>query len=170
VESLPPGFGPETLPREARVAAETLGLPGDAATVLDFPVRHFHAHRQEILEWMVARRRQHPPDLVFAPASSDLHQDHAVIHQEAVRGFRGRVLLGYELPWNNRTFTQSCGIALREEHVTAKIRALASYHSQAHRPYIQDAVIRGWAMTRGVTFNVPFAEAFEALQITIPLP
>src|ERR687884_1038408 len=64
-KSLPPGFPPDTLAREVREATGVIGLPEEALVVHDFEVRSFPAHRQEILELLIALWEEWPPDAVF---------------------------------------------------------------------------------------------------------
>jgi len=167
-ESLPAGLPPDTLVHECRESGRRLGLPDDALTILDHPVRRFPEHRQAILEHMVAVRREFSPDLVLAHASTDVHQDHQVIHNEAVRAFKQTTILGYELPWNNVAFTSSCVVEIDEADLGAKLHALDAYASQRHRTYAKADVIRGLAAVRGATVGRPFGEAFEVVRWVLP--
>ena len=73
-------------------------------------------------------------------------------------------MLGYELPWNNLTFTSHVFVILGEEHITLKMRALEEYESQKGRPFACAEFIRNWANVRGTQIGVPYAEAFEAIR------
>src|SRR5262245_27730455 len=84
-KSLPEGLPADTLANECKKATAVLGIPSDHITLFDFEVRVFPKHRQEILEEMVALNKKIKPDLVFIPAEADIHQDHGVIHTEALR-------------------------------------------------------------------------------------
>ncbi len=161
-ESVPPQFPRDVLITESRAAADILGV--SRLEVRRFPVRHFPAHRQEILEDLIKLRTELRPDLVVMPCRTDVHQDHQVIASEATRAFKGTTLLGYELPWNNLVFAAQALIALSAEDLDAKTRALAAYRSQAHREYVRPEVIMGWARMRGVAIGTQFAEAFEVIR------
>ena len=163
-QSLPTGMPPDTLINEVREAHSEMGIPLENLIVLDFPVRNFDSRRQEILEYLVLRKNELQPDLVLVPASTDVHQDHQVICQEARRAFKTTSLLGYELPWNNYNFHSTALVPLEARHVLRKIKALQAFQSQAHRPYADEAFIRGWMRGRGVTAGVNSAEAFEVLR------
>jgi len=169
--SVPAGPPPTTLRDEFLASAATYGLADDAVTVLDYPVRHFPAHRQEILEELVALRSRLRPDLVIAPASVDVHQDHRTVHTEAVRAFKGVTLWGYDLPWNDTDgFRAQVFVALTPEHLAAKRRALDAYRSQADRPYFAPGYVESLARTRGVQVGFALAEAFELVRAPWPLP
>ena len=126
-ESLPAGWAPDTLDRECRAAAECLGLPHGSLEILDYPVRRFPALRQEILEHLVAVQRSWNPDLVFVNSTTDIHQDHATMTQEALRAFKKSTILGYELPWNNIQFNAQSLVGLQEVNMSAKIAAVRAY-------------------------------------------
>lgn len=165
--SLPEGFPPDTLAGEVARATGGLGIPSDHLLVYDYPVRHFPAHRQEILEELVALRRRLAPDLVLVPCRSDVHQDHQVIAREGIRAFKNTTLLGYELPWNTLEFPSTALVVLEPRHLEAKLRALAEYASQQHRPYMRRELAEGLARVRGQQANAEFAEALEVIRWVI---
>ena len=167
-ESLPTGLPPDTLVHECRESARRLGLPQEALRILDFPVRRFPEHRQAILEELVAVRREFQPDLVVTHTSTDVHQDHQVVSQEAVRAFKQTTVLGSELPWNNLSFAPQCLVEIGKVDLEAKIHALSAYASQRHRAYSDADVIRGLARVRGASAGVKYAEAFEVVRWVLP--
>ena len=101
-ESVPAGFPADELKMEFLSAMESYGIPAEQLILFDFQVRHFPAHRQEILEELVRLNRRIVPDLVLAPSLHDVHQDHHTIAEEAIRAFKRTSILGYEEPWNNQ--------------------------------------------------------------------
>ena len=159
-ESLPEGMAPGTLRAEVLRATKVLGIPAARVSVLDFPVRHLAEWRQDVLEHLVALNRSLEPDIVFCPTRDDLHQDHEVVAAEAMRAFKARTILGYEMPWNNITFDANMLVTLEERDVDLKVSALAEYESQRHRPYVTERFIRGLSHSRGVTIGQEYAEAF----------
>ena len=163
--SLSPGLPPNTLAEECRQATLLLGIKPENVFLFDYEVRHFASRRQEILEQLVVLNKTIQPDLVFTPCSTDIHQDHAVIHAEAMRAFKNTSVLGYELPWNQSQFSISYFSVLTPEQVMKKITALKAYASQAHRNYMQEDFIASLAKVRGVQANTAFAEAFEVHRI-----
>jgi LmbE family N-acetylglucosaminyl deacetylase len=163
-ESVPAGFPRDVLRRESRAAAARLGIPADNWRLYSFRVRHFPERRQDILEELVRLRRTINPDLLLVPATTDIHQDHQVICQEALRAFKHETVLGYELPMNTVTFKHACFIRLDEQHLRRKIESLACYESQAFRAYAEESFVRGLARVRGVQAGVEYAEAFEVVR------
>lgn len=164
-KSLPDGLATDTLAKECGKATSVLGIHADHVKLFDFEVRVFPRHRQEILEELVALNKMIAPDLVFIPAVADIHQDHGVIHMEALRAFKNCSLLGYELPWNHPPFTSPYFINLTEKHVSIKAEALKQYQSQSHRNYMSEDFVRSLARVRGVQANTEFAEAFEVYRL-----
>ncbi|MDP4261560.1 MAG: PIG-L deacetylase family protein [Bacteroidota bacterium] len=164
-KSLAPGLPPDTLARECKKATSVLGIPAANITLFDFEVRTFPNVRQEILEEMVKLGRKIKPDLVFIPSATDIHQDHGVIHTEALRAFKNCSLLGYELPWNHAQFNSTFFINLSGTDIVKKAGALKVYLSQAHRNYMQEDFITSLARVRGVQANTQYAEAFEVYKL-----
>jgi LmbE family N-acetylglucosaminyl deacetylase len=166
-ESVPDGWDRDVLKREVRAAIAVLGIPEERFTLFDFPVRHFPAHRQEILEQLVALRRSIDPQIVFMPAMSDMHQDHEVVAREGLRAFKHATLLGYELPMNTISFQHACFIRIEERHLAVKMRHAAAYESQAFRSYLQPDFIAALARVRGLQIDRPAAEAFEVIRTVV---
>jgi LmbE family N-acetylglucosaminyl deacetylase len=164
-KSLPPGLPADTLAHECRKATGMLGIPADHVTLFDFEVRNFPNLRQEILEELVQLNKKIKPDTVFIPSATDIHQDHGVMHTEALRAFKNTSLLGYELPWNHSQFQSTFFIELTREAINRKILALKAYQSQAGRNYMQEDFILSLAKVRGVQANTELAEAFEVYKL-----
>lgn len=165
--SVPAGYPEDVLERECRACTSALGLAPEAVDVQLYPVRHFPAHRQAILEELVALRREFQPDLVLMPSSFDTHQDHRTVYEEGFRAFKQATLLGYELPQNLISFDNSAFVGLSEAHLERKITALACYESQLFRSYAHPDFIRSLARVRGVQCDAPYAEAFELIRLVI---
>ena len=129
--------------------------------VLDFPVRRFNEHRQEILDTMIRFNRDLQPDMVFIPSAHDIHQDHSTIAAEGLRAFKRKTILAYEAPWNNYTFNNQAFSCVEEEDVLRKINAIHCYESQAGRDYISEEFTRALLKTHGVQIGEKYAEVFE---------
>ena len=97
----------ERYPSLANEAAASGKIMGVTHEILGFYTRQFPRDRQEILQVLCDHSRLHSYELVFTPATTDLHQDHGVVTAEALRAFRNCTLLGYELPWNNLEIERS---------------------------------------------------------------
>ena len=72
-----------------------LGVPRDRVIVEQFITREFPAARQEILEYLLKLRREFKPEIVFTHSQADIHQDHNVVTDEALRAYRGTTVLGF---------------------------------------------------------------------------
>ena len=130
-------------------ACSELGIGSAQVNVLDHRVRRFSEKRQLILDKMISVRDSFRPQLVLCPSLGDVHQDHCVVAQEAVRAFKRTCLLSYELPWNNLSFGNQLGVRLTEDQVMKKARAIGRYKSQSARDYMQEDYIIAAAKTRG---------------------
>ena len=162
--SVPPEFPSNILETEVKAATKKLGIAPERLLIFPYPVRHFAARRQEILEDLVALNRRIQPDLVIMPPTHDLHQDHTTVASEGLRAFKQRSILCYELPWNNLNFATQCFAALSPAQLERKIEALDCYASQKHRNYLSAEFVRGLALTRGVQIGQLYAEAFEVVR------
>jgi LmbE family N-acetylglucosaminyl deacetylase len=162
--SVPGHLPKDILITEVKKATKMLGIHPDNLILYNYAVRTFNFHRQEILQNLIELKKEIQPDLIFIPSLTDLHQDHQTIAHEALRAYKDKSILSYELPWNNLSFNTTCFVKLTEENVISKINAMAQYESQKHRPYANEQFIRGLATTRGVQIGVSFAEVFEVVR------
>jgi len=163
-KSLPKGADPDTLKNELQEALTSLGLKKQQRIIYNYPVRDFPRHRQAILDDMIRLKRKINPDLVLMPCFNDTHQDHLTVAQEGFRAFKDRSILGYEIPWNNKTFETQSFVLLEPRHIEAKIKALKCYKSQLGRFYANPEFIRSLATTRGTQIGARYAEAFEVIR------
>ena len=164
-KSLPEGFPPDTLAREVREATAAIGLPPESLVTHDFEVRTFPERRQDILELLIALAHEWWPDAVFLPSVNDIHQDHQVVAAEGIRAFKRTTVLGYEIPWNNLSFSLGAYIALERDHVERKVAALGCYASQQHRNYANPEHIWTRARTHGINIGRDYAEVFEVYRV-----
>src|SRR5215203_724170 len=121
-QSLPADLPSDTLAVECKEATKALGIQN--VILFDFTVRRLLFHRQEILEELIQLNKNLQPQTVFIPAQNDVHQDHQVIYAEGLRAFKNCNVLGYELPWNNFSFSPTFFEKLDESHLKAKQLAL----------------------------------------------
>jgi len=166
--SVPKGFPEDVLKIECKKATNILGIKPENVILLEYEVRTFPLHRQEILDDMIALNRQIKPELVLVPSSNDIHQDHQVIYAEALRAFKKNASIwGYEHPWNNLTFTTDIFVKLEKRHIKKKIEAMKQYESQNFRPYFDEKYIKALAYMRGTQVDYPFAETFELIRLLV---
>ena len=163
-KSVPKEFPDDVLRREVRDATRALGIPESHLRIGDFEVRDFPQHRQRLLDSMIRLRDEIRPDVVYLPSVHDIHQDHATVHAEGLRAFKGTTMLGYEVPWNNLVFETTAFVRLDERHVAKKVAALACYRSQAGRPYANEETVRAQARLRGTQAGCRFAETFQVIR------
>ena len=145
-------------------ASAVLGINGPWSVMLDFPNKRLPEYRQDILneldEYVHADH-----DLVLVPARSDTHQDHGTVTAEAIRVFKRTTILGYEHAQNTvGTAIWNALVALEPEHVDRKLAHARAYRSQAHKPYMNEAYIRGVLALHGMQAGVDAAEAFEVIR------
>lgn len=164
-ESVPDGFPKDILKTEVKNATLKLGIKIENLLIYNYEVRKLNYVRQEILEELIRLRKQIDPDLVFLPSLNDIHQDHSTVAQEGLRAFKQKTILGYELIWNNLTFSTSCFVQLNQVHIRKKCDALKEYASQQHRDYISEEFVQSLAKARGVQIGSQYAEAFEVIRL-----
>lgn len=166
-ESLPDGSEPSRLRDECHASLDEMGIAPENRTIFSYPVRMLSYHRQEVLEKMVELGRKLNPDWILVPSGADLHQDHSTVYHEALRAFKHKTILGYELPWNHITFSASAFVTLERRHLDAKWQALTKYESQLelNRPYFTPEFMDSLARVRGLQVKSAWAEAFELIRI-----
>lgn len=166
-ESLPKGMRKDTLKREYWNVVDKIGFPKNRCKIFDFRVRHLPEKRQEILDELIALRKDLTPDLVIGPSINDMHQDHQVVAHEMLRAFKiSSGIACYELPWNHIKFDVQLFVKLEKSHIMKKSEMLQCYKSQMdiQRPYFSEEFIYGLAKTRGVQCSADYAESFEVLR------
>lgn len=166
-QSLPDGSHPSRLRDECNASLDVMGIPDANRTIFSYPVRMLSYHRQEVLEKMVELGRKLNPDWILVPSGADLHQDHSTVYHEALRAFKHKTILGYELPWNHITFSASAFVTLERRHLDAKWEALTKYRSQLelNRAYFTPEFMDSLARVRGLQVKSEWAEAFELIRI-----
>jgi LmbE family N-acetylglucosaminyl deacetylase len=166
-KSVPQGMPKNILEKEVKEATRVLGVPQGNLILLKYPVREFPTYRQKILEDMVRLGNELKPGLVLLPSTNDTHQDHQTISQEGFRAFKKISIVGYEMPYNNLSFSTDLFVVLEEEHMNKKMAALKCYKSQATKDYATQDFIMGLARVRGTQIGVKYAEAFEVIRWVI---
>jgi len=163
-KSVPEGLPENSIELELDEAAANMGIDPSHVLKYKYPVREFPKYRQEILEDLVKLNRELEPELVLMPSRYDTHQDHLTIHEEGLRAFKKTNLLGYEMPWNNFTFTSSVYFVIDRPHLDKKLEVLECYKTQQSRNYSGNKFIEALATVRGVQINEELAEAFEIIR------
>jgi LmbE family N-acetylglucosaminyl deacetylase len=124
-----------------------------------------------VKEALVAHRDVFSPDLVMAPRADDAHQDHALAGRLAGEVYRSQVLFHYEIAkYDGDLGAVNVFVPLSGDEVAAKIAdVLASFPSQAHRPWFGEATFRGLMRLRGIEAGAEsgYAEAFWAPRLIV---
>ena len=160
-ESVPDGFRPSAIADEFAFSCTAMGANG---VLLKYPVRRLNEYRQDILDEMIRIRKRLNPDLVFIPATGDIHQDHETIHNEGVRAFKNTSVLGYELPWNHLSCHYTMYASVTGDEVGLKVDLASIYKTQAGRPYSSPEFIRSLACVNGTIIGLEYAERFEVIR------
>ena len=163
--SVPVGERADILAIELREAMKVFGISDSHTFVLDYPVRNFSAHRQAILDDMLSIAKKTSPTKVFAPSIHDIHQDHKVIAEEAMRAFKKTNLFAYEVPWNNFTFSNQAYYRLEKRHIEIKRKAIECYKTQQSRAYSSEDFTYGQMRVHGVQVGCEYAEVFEIVRM-----
>lgn len=142
-----------------------LGISEDQIILGDFETRRFPHARQEILEYLIQLNRSFQPDIVFVHTRSDIHQDHATVTDEALRAFRGKTVLGFDVIRSSYGFFPNFLVGVTEEEVEKKIDALAEYHTYDNRYYFNPEITRATLIRNGALAERPYAEGFDILRV-----
>lgn len=155
----------KNLIEEMYASMDVLGVPRERILLERFTTRQFHEARQELLDYLIRLRRDFQPDLVFVHSRQDIHQDHNVVTDEALRAFRGTTLLGFEIIRSSYGFFPQFLIEVTEEDVQAKVNALSCYKTYAEKNYFDPEVIKATLKRNGAIAERPYAEGFDILRL-----
>jgi LmbE family N-acetylglucosaminyl deacetylase len=153
------------LAEEHYASMAILGLTRENVIVEKFETRNFPRDRQQILEYLYDLSRSFRPELVFAHTQADIHQDHKVVTEEALRAFRGVSVLGFDVLRSSYGFFPHFLAEVSEEDVERKLNALAAYETYGGRYYFDPEVIRSTLVRHGALAERPYAEGFDILRI-----
>jgi len=152
----------EELIHEFYNAMETLGVRDRA--IWHFPTRRFPEYRQRILQNLFDLK-EHNFGLILVPSTHDIHQDHKVVCEEAIRAFKASASIwGYEHPYNNLHFSFDIFVQISKKHLRKKFEALQQYSSQHKRPYFDMKYLESLAKVNGIRCGCEIAECFELIR------
>jgi LmbE family N-acetylglucosaminyl deacetylase len=150
---------------EHHASMRVLGVPEEKVILRDFETRNFPRDRQKILEYLYELNNNFHPDIVFAHSSADIHQDHGVVTTEALRAFRGKTVLGFDVLRSSYGFFPHFLVEVEEEDVEKKVRALAQYKTYSTVYYFDPDITRSTLVRHGALAERPYAEGFDILRI-----
>jgi LmbE family N-acetylglucosaminyl deacetylase len=163
-ESIPKDFNKEELINENLNSLLYLGLKNKNIIYYNYNVRNFDQKRQSILNDILKLKKEINPDIVFVPSTEDVHQDHHVITNEAIKIFKNTTTIyGYQLLWNTLVIKNNFIIEVKEEHLYKKITALNFYKTQSQKKYFNSDYIKSLAIINGINTETKYAESFEII-------
>jgi N-acetylglucosamine malate deacetylase 1 len=151
--------------KELYSSMAVLGVPKEKVIVQEFTTRKFPDMRQEILEYLLELRRDFKPEIVFTHSRQDIHQDHNVVTEEALRAYRGITVLGYDVVRSSYGFFPHFMVEVSQDDVEKKIEALSQYETYHDRYYFNADLLRATMIRHGALAERPFAEGFDILRI-----
>ena len=150
---------------EHRASMAVLGVSPKDDLIESFETRKFPDMRQEVLEYLLKLRRDFNPEIIFCHSQNDLHQDHNVITQEALRAYRGLTVLGFDVVRSSYNFFPHFFVEVTEEDVDKKIEALLKYKTYQDKYYFNSELLRATMVRHGALAEKPFAEGFDILRV-----
>ncbi len=150
---------------ELRESMVILRVPQERVIVEQFTTREFPQARQQILEYLLTLRRDFSPEIVFVHSKQDIHQDHNVVTDEALRAYRGTSVLGFDVVRSSYGFFPHFLAEVNEDDVNKKIEALSQYKTYHDKYYFDPALLRSTMVRHGALAEMPFAEGFDILRI-----
>ena len=150
---------------EHRASMAVLGVSGDHDLIETFETRKFPHLRQEVLEYLLRLRSEFMPDIIFCHSQNDIHQDHNVVTQEALRAFRGLTLLGFDVVRSSYNFFPHFFVDVTEEDVDKKIEALSQYKTYHDKYYFDADLLRATMIRHGALAERGYAEGFDILRV-----
>jgi N-acetylglucosamine malate deacetylase 1 len=155
----------KNLVEEHKRSMAVLGVPDHSIVLGTFETRRFPHQRQEILEYMVQLNHSFHPDIVFVHTRADIHQDHATITEEALRAFRGKTVLGFDVIRSSYGFFPNFLVEVTDEDAEKKIAALAEYKTYESKYYFDSKITRATLTRNGAIAERAYAEGFDILRI-----
>jgi len=139
-------------------------IPKENYSIHNYDPRDLFSKRVEILQMFYDFNQKFKPNIVYVPASTDIHQSHQVVFEEARRAFKYSSLLGYELPWNQFKTSSDFFVELNQDDIDCKKSAIDSYKTQKERSFFGNDILMDLARIRGKQIEVKYAECFEVIR------
>jgi len=150
---------------EHRASMTVLGVPESHDIIETFETRKFPAARQEVLEYLLKLRREFKPEIIFCHSENDIHQDHNVVTQEALRAYRGLTVLGFDVVRSSYNFFPHFMVEVSKEDVDKKIEALTKYKTYHDKYYFDAKLLRATMIRHGALAERDYAEGFDILRV-----
>ncbi len=150
---------------ELHTSMKILGVSEERVIVEKFTTREFPDLRQDILEYLLKIRREFKPEVVFVHSRADIHQDHNVATEEALRAYRGTSVLGFDVVRSSYGFFPHFLAEVNAEDVEKKIESLAQYNTYSGKYYFDPALLKATMIRNGALAECTYAEGFDILRI-----
>jgi len=150
---------------EHRASMAILGVRPENDIIENFETRKFPDARQEVLEYLLKLRREFKPEIVFCHSQNDIHQDHNVVTQEALRAYRGLTVLGFDVVRSSYNFFPHFMVDVTEADVDKKIESLLQYKTYHDKYYFDPELLRATMTRHGALAERDFAEGFDILRV-----
>jgi len=150
---------------EHRASMAVLGIKPENDLIENFETRKFPDARQEVLEYLLKLRREFKPQIIFCHSQNDIHQDHNVVTQEALRAYRGLTVLGFDVVRSSYNFFPHFMVDVTEADVDKKIEALTQYKTYHDKYYFDPELLRATMTRHGALAERDFAEGFDILRV-----
>jgi len=159
--------------RRAEAKASAHGMVGDRISdirLLDHRERYL-PYDPGVKESFDELGREVDPDLILAPRTIDLHQDHRTVAELTWNTFRAHPIWEYEIvKYEGDLGTPNLYVPLDKPTMDRKIEHLASaFPSQKDRYWYTDDSFRSLARIRGIECRAVsgYAEAFHARKVVL---
>jgi LmbE family N-acetylglucosaminyl deacetylase len=150
---------------EHRASMAVLGVRPEDDIIDTFETRKFPVARQEVLEYLLKLRREFKPHIIFCHSQNDIHQDHNVVTQEALRAYRGLTVLGFDVVRSSYNFFPHFMVEVTGVDVDKKIEALSKYKTYHDKYYFDPELLRATMIRHGALAERDFAEGFDILRV-----
>jgi LmbE family N-acetylglucosaminyl deacetylase len=150
---------------EHRASMAVLGVRPENDIIETFETRKFPNARQEVLEYLLKLKREFRPQIVFCHSQNDIHQDHNVVTQEALRAYRGLTVLGFDVVRSSYNFFPHFMVEVTGGDVDKKIEALSQYKTYHDKYYFDPELLRATMTRHGALAERDYAEGFDILRV-----
>lgn len=162
----------DTRAAEARVSAERLaGSVPLTLAVESFRDGYFPAQWGALKDTIEHLAQTVSPDLIFAPARHDAHQDHRTVAELVWTAFRSQAILEYEVPkYDGDLVPPNLFVPLSQAQVDIKVQhLLAGFPSQRQRSWFRAETFHALMRLRGIeaASSSGWAEGFHARKIVV---
>ncbi len=162
------GEGPR---KEEALSALPRFFPGATVDVLGLPDGRLPAHWDAVKDSLESLSENSRPGIIFAPGSTDAHQDHRLLAKLVATVWRDAFVLNYEIPkWDGDLLTPNHYVPVPDILARRKVDLLNScFPSQVDRDWWDEELFLGLMRIRGVESRSRYAEGFSTTKAVLGL-